>query len=137
MRDIDREISIDIKHMARDMSHGCRDCAHVLSVRCTRRRTLRRSHRVRPWNARVVSSRLLRVVTRRVVLRRPSVTMATRAPLTTSHAQPSTHAAPDALLAKVMYVSLAVDLSQRRLATSRHGIATAYRSLARESSLRG
>jgi hypothetical protein len=49
--------------------------------------------------------------------------MATRAPLTTSHAQPTLHAAPDALLAKVMYVSLAVDLSQRRATVSPQRIA--------------
>jgi hypothetical protein len=61
--------------------------------------------------------------------------MATRAPLTTStsHAHPSMHAAPDALLAKVMYVSLAVDLSQRRATASPQRIARDTR----ESSLRG
>jgi len=100
--------------------------ATVRSVRGTRRRRLRRSHRVRPWNVRVFSSRLLRVVTRRVV--RPSSVRRdgdARAVDDFDVARAPIDARRAGCAARQGDVRIARGGS---LATSRHGVATAYRS---------
>jgi hypothetical protein len=111
----------------RSRALGARCAALVAAVR------LRRSHRVRPWNVRVVSSRLLRVVTRRVVSRRlaSSIRRDGDARAVDDVARTANAARRAGCAARQGDVRIARGGS---LATSRHGIATAYRSLARASS---